>query len=67
MNEKATPAEAKPLVKDTDREDAQGDFSFSSIIGMLLYLVGTFNEILHMLLTVLHAICYVQDILMNFH
>ncbi len=35
-----TPAEAKPLVKDADGEEAHGGFSYSSIIGMLLYLSG---------------------------
>ena len=37
---KCTPAEAKPLVKDADGEEADGGFSYSSIIGMLLYLSG---------------------------
>jgi hypothetical protein len=37
---KFTPAEAKPLVKDTDGEPALGDFSYSSLVGMLLYLAG---------------------------
>ena len=33
-----TPAEAKSLVKDTDGEVAHGDFSYSIVVGMLLYL-----------------------------
>ncbi len=37
---KYTPAEAKHLVKDEDGEEAHGGFSYSSIIGMLLYLSG---------------------------
>ena len=37
---KFTPAEAKPLVKDADGEPALGEFSYSSIVGMLLYLAG---------------------------
>jgi hypothetical protein len=37
---KFTPAEAKPLVKDSDGEPALGDFSYSSVVGMLLYLAG---------------------------
>jgi hypothetical protein len=37
---KHTPAESKPLVRDADREGADGGFSYSSIIGMLLYLSG---------------------------
>ena len=36
MNGKITPAEAKPLVKDTDGEVAHGDFSYSSVVGMML-------------------------------
>ena len=39
-NGKATPAEAKPLVQNTDGEDAHGDFSYSSTVGMLLFLSG---------------------------
>jgi len=37
---KCTPAEAKPLVKDEDREAANGVFSYASVVGMLLYLSG---------------------------
>jgi hypothetical protein len=37
---KHTPAESKPLVKDTDGEGAHGGFSYSSVVGMLLYLSG---------------------------
>jgi len=37
---KFTPAEAKPLVKDVDGEPALGEFSYSSVVGMLLYLAG---------------------------
>ena len=37
---KATPADLKPLVKDADGEDAHGDFSYSSVVGMLLYVSG---------------------------
>ncbi len=37
---KPTPEESKPLVKDADREGAHGGFSYSSIVGMLLYLSG---------------------------
>ena len=40
VNRKATTAEAKPLVKDTDGEVAHGVFSYSSLMGMLLYLSG---------------------------
>ena len=37
---KHTPAESKPLVKDADGEGAHGGFSYSSVVGMLLYLSG---------------------------
>jgi hypothetical protein len=37
---KHTPAESKPLVKNADREGIHGGFSYSSIVGMLLYLSG---------------------------
>jgi hypothetical protein len=37
---KYTPAETKPLVKDADGEEAYGGFSYSSVVGMLLYLSG---------------------------
>ena len=35
---KHTPAESKPLVKDADGEGVNGGFSYSSVLGMLLYL-----------------------------
>jgi len=37
---KATPASHKPLVRDTDGVAAEGAFSYSSVVGMLLYLAG---------------------------
>ena len=37
---KWTPAEHKPLVKDEEGEGPQGTFSYSSVVGMLLYLAG---------------------------
>lgn len=37
---KWTPAEAKPLVRDEEGEQASGEFSYSSVIGMMLYLAG---------------------------
>ncbi len=37
---KWTPAEANPLVKDEEGLPMSGDFSYSSVIGMLLYLAG---------------------------
>ena len=40
VNQKATPAEAKSLVKVRDKEDAHGDFNHSSIVDMLLCLNG---------------------------
>jgi hypothetical protein len=35
---KHTPVKTKPLVKDADGEAAHGRFSYSSVVGMLLYL-----------------------------
>jgi hypothetical protein len=35
---KHTPAESRPLVKDTDKEGAHGKFNYSSVVGMLLFL-----------------------------
>ena len=35
---KFTPAESTPLVKDNDGEAACGSFSYSSVVGVLLYL-----------------------------
>ena len=56
MNGNAIPAEAKPLVKDTEGEVVHGDFSYSSVIGMLLYLSGDLKQsIAHV---VNCAICY---------
>jgi hypothetical protein len=37
---KWTPAEATPLVRDKDGELPYGDFSYNSVVGMLLYLSG---------------------------
>ena len=37
---KHTPSESRPLIKDLDGEPASGAFSYSSIVGMLLYLSG---------------------------
>jgi hypothetical protein len=37
---KFTPSESKPLVKDVNGDLASGAFSYSSIVGMLLYLSG---------------------------
>ena len=37
---KFTPAEATPLTKDEDGEPPQGTFSYSSVVGMMLYLAG---------------------------
>ena len=39
-NDKWTPAEATPLVKDEDGQPAHGDFNYASVVGMLLYLSG---------------------------
>jgi hypothetical protein len=40
VNSKWTPAEAAPLVKDSEGAPATGAFSYSSVVGMLLYLAG---------------------------
>jgi hypothetical protein len=37
---KCTPSESKPLVKNLNGEAASGAFSYSSVVGMLLYLSG---------------------------
>ena len=37
---KWAPSEGTPLVKDEDGEHATGQFSYSSVVGMLLYLFG---------------------------
>ncbi|KAL7483772.1 hypothetical protein ACHAW6_009414, partial [Cyclotella cf. meneghiniana] len=37
---KVTPAEAKPLIKDADDDPVLGGFSYSSVVGILLYLGG---------------------------
>ena len=37
-NGKHTPAESMPFVKDADGEGVHGKFSYSSVVGMLLYL-----------------------------
>ena len=39
-NGKATAPKTKPFAKDTDGEVAQSNFSYSSFVGMLLYLSG---------------------------
>ena len=40
VNRKATSTEATSLVKDTDGGVAYCDFSYSIVVGMLLYLSG---------------------------
>ena len=40
VNPKWTPAEATPLLKDAEGAPASGAFSYSSVVGMLLYLSG---------------------------
>ena len=40
INPKWTPAEAAPLIKDSEGAPASDDFSYSSVVGMLLYLAG---------------------------
>ncbi|KAL7461164.1 hypothetical protein ACHAXS_001592 [Conticribra weissflogii] len=40
VNLTSTPAEWKPLTKDTDGTPWNASFSYASVIGMLLYLAG---------------------------
>ena len=40
VSEKESLAEAKSLAEETDREGSFSDFSFISVVGMLLYLPG---------------------------
>ena len=40
LKSKFTPSDAKPLVKDESGEPASGILSYSSFIGMLIYLYG---------------------------
>ena len=40
INEKTAPAAAKLLVMDADGDVAHGDFSYSSLVGMIVYLSG---------------------------
>ena len=56
MNRKTTPAKAKLSVRDTDAEVAGGDFSYSSVFGMVLYLSGCPLDIAY---AVNCAACYV--------
>ncbi len=63
---KHTPAESKPLVKDADGEGAHGGFSYSSVVGMLLYLYPDILAlILPMLSIVALGICSAQNTLMS--
>jgi hypothetical protein len=39
-NAKGTPAERKPLVKDDNGEPQQDTFNYTSVVGILLYLLG---------------------------
>ncbi len=39
-NGRFTPVEGKPLVKHAHGEPASGNFNYSSVVGMLLYLAG---------------------------
>ena len=40
VNPKSTPAERKPLTKDSDGTPWDASFSYASVVGMLLYLAG---------------------------
>ncbi len=65
---KFTPSESKPLVKDVNGELASGAFSYSSVVGMHLYLSGhTRPDILTSLLLsiVVLVICSALNICMS--
>ena len=64
---KFTPAEAKPLVKDADGEPSLGDFSYSSVVGMLLYLAGHTRPDIAYAVTVVQGTCFVQSDHMSWH
>eukprot|EP00804_Cyclotella_cryptica_P004230 CCRYP_014577-RA/>CCRYP_014577-RA protein AED:0.25 eAED:0.60 QI:0/-1/0/1/-1/0/1/0/258 len=64
---KLTPAEAKPLVTDVAGDAALGDFSYSSVVGMLLYLAGYTNLIFPTQSIVVLGTCFVQEDPMSWH
>ena len=64
---KLTPAESTPLVKNTGGEEAFGSFSYSSVIGMLLYLSGHTRSYIDYTVIFLQGICLVQSINMKHH
>ena len=62
VNGKATPAERTPLVKDENGPIASGDFSYSSVVGMRLYLSGHSRpDIAYAVTSVLLGTCFAQS------
>ena len=62
---KLTPSEFKPLVKDVNGHLAIGAFSYSSIMGMLLYLSGHTRPDITLLSIVVLVICSALNIRMS--
>jgi hypothetical protein len=59
---KYTPSESKLLVKNINREAASGAFSYSSVVGMLLYLSGHTHRDITLLWIVVLDTCFVLNI-----
>jgi len=62
---KFTPSESKPLVKDINGELASGAFSYSSVVGMLLYLSGHTRPDITLLSIVVLVICSALNMCMS--
>ncbi len=62
---KFTPSESKPMVKDVNGDLASGAFSYSSIVGMLLYLSGHTHPNITLLSIVVLIICSALHICMS--